>query len=155
MDIRSADPHATMLMVGDVPGGQWMQNSAEDNPRFLASTIGTFLGWRSEAPATSYAEARPLAIDTGEYLFRTRCVGCHTVGQGDLVGPDLAGVTSRRDAAWLARYLAEPDRVLAGGDPTAAALFAAYRGIPMPNLGLDAEDAAALLSYLEANSPGP
>jgi len=25
----------------------------------------------------------------------------------------------------------------------------------MPNLGLDAEDAAALLSYLEANSPGP
>ena len=67
MDIRSTDPHATMLMVGDEPTGQWMQNSAEENPRFLASTIGTFLGWRSDQPATSYADARPLTIDTGEY----------------------------------------------------------------------------------------
>ena len=107
-------------------------------------------GLESDAPATSYAEARPLAIDTGEYLFRTRCVGCHTVGQGDLVGPDLAGVTSRRDGAWLAPYLAQPDQVLAAGAPTAAAVFAAYKGIPMPNLGLNTDDVAALLAYLQA-----
>jgi protein SCO1 len=151
MNIRSADPHATMLMVGDEPAAQWMQNSAEENPRFLASTIGTFLGWRSDQPATSYADARPLTIDTGEYLFRTRCLGCHSIGGGDVVGPDLAGVTNRRDGTWLAHYLAEPDRVLAEGDPTAAALFASYNEIPMPNLGLNTEDVAALLAYLESH----
>ena len=142
----------TVLMLGDEPTGQWMQNSAEDNPRFLASTIETFLGWRSEQPATSYAEAQPLTLDRGGYVFRTRCLGCHTIGKGDVVGPDLAGVTARRDSAWLARYLAEPDRVLAAGDPIAAALFAKYHQIPMPNLKLDSEDVAALLSYLEAQS---
>lgn len=150
MNVRSDDPHATMLMLGDEPTGQWMQNSAEDNPRFLASTIGTFLGWRSDQPAPSYAEAKPLSIDQGGYLFRTRCLGCHSIGQGDLVGPDLAGVTSRRDSAWLARYLAQPDRVLAAGDPTAAALFAQYHQVPMPNLGLNTEDVAALIAYLQA-----
>ncbi len=149
----STDGHGTTLMLGDEPTGQWMRNSAEDNPRFLASTIGTFLGWRSEQPATSYAEARPLALDRGGYVFRTRCFGCHTIGQGDVVGPDLAGVTSRREGAWLARYLAEPDRVLAAGDPIAAALYAKYHQIPMPNLRLDGEDVGALLSYLEAQSP--
>ena len=148
----STDGHGTVLMLGDEPTGQWMQNSAEDNPRFLASTIETFLGWRSEQPATSYAEAQPLTLDRGGYVFRTRCLGCHTIGKGDVVGPDLAGVTARRDSAWLARYLAEPDRVLAGGDPIAAALFAKYHQIPMPNLKLDSEDVAALLSYLEAQS---
>src|SRR5919202_2983541 len=148
MNIRDSDPHATMLMVGDEPSRQWMQNSAEDNPRFLASTIGTFLGWRSDEPARSYAEAQPLALDQGGYLFRTRCLGCHTVGNGDGIGPDLAGVTDRRDRAWLERYLAEPDQVLASGDPIAAALFARYNRVPMPNLALTRDDVADLLAYL-------
>jgi protein SCO1/2 len=155
MDIRSDDPHATMLMVGDEPTRQWMQNSAEDNPQFLASTIGTFLGWRSDEPLRSYAEARPLALDRGGYLFRARCLGCHTVGKGDLVGPDLAGVTTLRDHAWLARYLAEPDQVLAEGDPIALALFAKFNRVPMPNLALSSEDVTDLLSYLEAQSVTP
>src|SRR5207245_229419 len=80
MNRRSDDGHATMLMVGDEPTHQWMQNSAEDNPQFLAATIGKFLGWRSETPAASYAEARPLALDRGGSVFRPRAVGCHTIG---------------------------------------------------------------------------
>ncbi len=66
------------------------------------------------------------------------------------MGPDLAGVTSRRERAWLVRYVAEPDRMLAEGDPTAIALFAKYKNIAMPNLGLGKDDAAAVLSYIEA-----
>ena len=154
-DLTSADGHGTTLMLGDEPTGQWMQNSAEDNPRFLASTISTFLGWRSEEPAPSYAEARPLELDRGGYVFHTRCLGCHTIGGSDLVGPDLAGVTDRRDSAWLARYLTAPDEVLAAGDPIASALYAKYAQIPMPNLTLDSEDVSALLSYLEGHKAAP
>ena len=151
-DQTSQDGHGTQLLLGDEPTGQWMVNSAEDNPRFLAATIGTFFGWRSEQPGPSYAEARPLELDQGGYLFRARCVGCHTIGGGDLVGPDLAGVTDRRDAAWLRQYLAAPDKVLAAGDPIASALYAKYHQIPMPNLGLSSEDVADLLAYLEAHN---
>jgi len=156
-DSANRDAHALNLMIGNEATGQWMRNSAVDNPRFLATTITNFLGrWKDRKPGKSYAEARPLALDKqGEYLFRSRCGACHTVGKGDMVGPDLAGVTTRRDRAWLARYLAEPDRMLAGGDPIAAALFAKYKNVPMPNLSLSEDQITTLLSYLEGQSGAP
>jgi protein SCO1/2 len=57
-------------MVGNEPGGQWMRNSAVDNPQFLAGTIASFLGWRGAYAGKSYAEARPLAASSGERLSR-------------------------------------------------------------------------------------
>jgi protein SCO1/2 len=33
-----------LLMLGNEPTGQWMRNSAVDNPRFLATTITRFMG---------------------------------------------------------------------------------------------------------------
>src|SRR5712691_7736029 len=56
-DSASSDGHRTSLMVGNEPTGQWMRNSAVDNPPFLAATISTFLGYgQGRVPATSYAE---------------------------------------------------------------------------------------------------
>ena len=48
-----------------------------------------------------------------------------------------------------------PDRVRAAGDPIATALYAKYKNIPMPNLRLDRDDVAALLSYLESQGSAP
>jgi len=151
-DAANKDGHTASLMVGDVPGGQWMRNSAVDNPQFLADTIGRFLGWRDMKQGQSYAEARPLVLDKGQYLFQSRCSACHTIGQGDKVGPELLGVTGRRERAWLARYLAEPETMLAEGDPIATALFDKYQTVRMPNLRLGGDDISALLSYLETQS---
>jgi protein SCO1/2 len=148
----SADGHGPTIEIGDEPTGQWTQRSAEDNPRFMASTIRTFFGWPEEAPVPSYADAKPLNITRGEYVFQTRCVGCHTIGKGDLVGPDLAGVTARRDSAWLTRYIYEPDQMLADGDPIASALYAKYRRIRMPNLSLDSDDVQAVIAYVNQSA---
>jgi len=92
--------------------------------------------------------------DKREYLFQSRCGACHTIGNGDKIGPDLAGVRTRRDRAWLMRYLAEPDRMRAEGDPIATALFAKYNKVPMPNLRLSTAEVASLVSYLEAHGAG-
>jgi protein SCO1 len=152
-DAANRDRHLPSLMVGDEPKGQWMRNSAVDNPRFLAATIGNFLGWKSAEPAKSYAEIRePPKVDRGTYLFKTRCAPCHTIGKGNGIGPDLANVTTRRDHRWVTRMIAEPDRMLAEGDPIAVELFARYKDVRMPNLGLDAEDVAVLLAYIEKES---
>lgn len=151
-DAANKDGHTASLMVGDVPGGQWMRNSAVDNPQFLADTIANFLGWRNAKQGKSYAEAHTLSLDQGQYLFQSRCSACHTIGQGDKVGPDLSGVAARRNRAWLARYLAEPEAMLAEGDPIATGLFDKYQTVRMPNLRLGRDDIAALLSYLEAQS---
>lgn len=151
-DAVSKDGHSASLMVGNVPNGLWMRNSAMDNPQFLATTIGNFLGWRDLKADRSYAEARPLAIDKGEFLFQSRCAACHTIGAGDRLGPDLMGVTTRRESGWLARYLAQPEKMLAEGDPIATSLFKKYKQVRMPNLDLGGDDVAALLLYLEARS---
>jgi protein SCO1/2 len=102
----------------------------------------------------SYAEAQPLTVGQGEYLFATRCAACHTLGGGDYVGPDLQGVTAVRDRAWLSRFIKTPDRMLAEKDPTALALMAKYKQLPMPNLSLGDGDVAALIAYLDAQSNG-
>ena len=47
------------------------------------------------------------------FLFQTGCAACHTPGDGDTIGPDVLGVTARRDRAWLTRMIQSmriPDR---------------------------------------------
>lgn len=141
--------HAAYLIVGSAPEGQWTRFSAVDSPRFLAARMGAFLGWRETQPEQSYAEAKPITVPNGQRLFASKCSACHTIGKGDRLGPDLAGVTDRREKAWLARYIAEPDEVLAKGDPVAVALFHKYRKVGMPNLRLGSSDVADLIAFLE------
>lgn len=155
-DLANRDGHTASLMVGNEPAGQWMRNSAVDNPRFLVVKIGDIAGWQEQKPGKSYAAIAKLPVpNRAQYLFASRCGACHAIGQGDKVGPDLLGVTTRRDHAWLERYLAEPDKMLAEGDPIATALFDNYKAVRMPNLTLSRDDIAALLSYLEARSSAP
>jgi len=150
-DALTRDGHSASLMIGDVAGGQWMRNSAVDSPRFLATTISNFMGWKNRQPGRSYTEVSGLpTLDTGAYVFQSRCSACHTVGKGDTVGPDLAGVTTRRERSWLVRYLRAPDQMLAEKDPIATALSAQFKNIAMPNLRLSDGEIAILLSFLEA-----
>lgn len=155
-DADDPDGHLSSLMIGNEPTGQWMRQSALDNPRFLTMKLSTFLlGWqnRQEDMGKSYTAAPPIeGLDAGGYLFRSRCSACHTIGKGDALGPDLLGVTSRRDQAWLRRFIKTPDEMLAEQDPIAMDLYARYNAVRMPNLHLGDGDVEALIQYLEAQS---
>ena len=152
-DSVSKDGHASSLMLGRDATGQWMRNSAVDNPRFLATTMAGFFGWEEQiVPTASYTQARPLDINKAQFLFESRCASCHSIGEGDRIGPDLKQVTTRRPIAWLTRYLREPDAVLAEGDPTAVLLFNRYRQVRMPNLRLGEDDVAALIAFFGEKS---
>jgi len=88
-------------------------------------------------PATS----DPTDPDTvqGKLAFESKCLACHSVGQGKKLGPDVAGVTKRRSDAWLTRWLKEPEKMLET-DPDATAMLREYNNLPMPNQSLtDAE----------------
>jgi protein SCO1/2 len=144
------DGHTPMLLVGNEATGQWMRNSALDNPRFLARTIGDWMNsWQNAKPGASYAGASRLAFEAGQYVFSSRCAPCHTIGEGERIGPDLAGVTRTRDRAWLTRYISRPDEMLEAGDPIATALFTQYRQVRMPTLYLADADVAAVIAYLD------
>jgi mono/diheme cytochrome c family protein len=102
------------------------------------------------------AEAAPPAqtVDQGRALFEQKCTACHTIGGGKKVGPDLKGVTARRDQAWLTRWLSAPDKMLAQKDPTATQLLQENNNVPMPNMALSSADVTALLAYLTASDKG-
>ena len=146
-DGANKDGHTASLMIGNVDTGQWMRNSAVDNPQFLAATMLNFLGLNDGKIGPSYAEIKPLVIDPGQYLFQSRCAGCHTLGKGDKVGPDLLGLTGRRERSWVAGYVNDPEKMRKAGDPAALDLMKRFK-IRMPSQGLDREEMGALLKYL-------
>ena len=94
------------------------------------------------------------ATADGETVFKAKCAACHTIGGGRLIGPDLKGVTQRRDASWLSAWIKAPDKVLAAKDPAATQLAAQF-GMPMPNLGLSDADVASLMAYLQSMDGAP
>lgn len=89
-----------------------------------------------------------------ESLFQTNCAACHTISGGDTIGPDLAGVTTRRDRDWLTRWITNPPEMVADGDPIATELLAAFNGVQMPALPISAEDIEALIAYFEEQDGG-
>lgn len=100
----------------------------------------------SLVPADAMAQDR-------EEDFRIRCMSCHTIGGGRLVGPDLRNVTERKDRAWLARFILDPQSVLASGDAYALKLKEEARGVVMANIpGMTMDRALNLLDLIEAES---
>jgi protein SCO1/2 len=146
------DNHSTTLMVGSEQSGQWMKNSATDNPRFVAASVQTFLGWPDLLATKAYAEAGPLQVTNGQFLFNNGCAACHTIGGGDKSGPDLLGVTERRKRDWLERMVLVPDVLLAEGDPVAHELLKKYKGVRMPNLGLARDEVADILAHIDTRT---
>ncbi len=92
--------------------------------------------------------ASAAAGDEGRLLYERQCAACHTIGAGDRIGPDLAGVNERRPREWLLSFVTGPDRMIAAGDPVAVRLYERYNRIVMPNLNLSQEQAGQLLEYL-------
>jgi len=157
-DEESLSDHTLSLLIGNQSTGIWMKRSPMENPYLLSTQIGSWLhNWKdAPEPGHDYKDAPKLrSISRGENLFRTRCATCHVIGPDDGIirqGPNLTGVMERRDRDWLARWLAEPDKMLAEKDPIALELFAANRNLPMPNMRLNEIEVEALLAFMEEES---
>ncbi len=87
------------------------------------------------------------AQTSGQASFEQKCSVCHTLSADRLVGPGLAGVTTRRDRAWIKRFIMRPDQMIASGDSTATALVDEYM-VVMPNLAITDGEAEALIVFL-------
>lgn len=88
----------------------------------------------------------------GKALFEQICTACHTVGQGDRIGPDLHGVTELRSREWLLGFIAAPDQAIAARDPVVVSLMKQFNQVPMPNFGLTPTQVQDVVAYLEAAS---
>jgi mono/diheme cytochrome c family protein len=87
-------------------------------------------------------------------IFEKRCTGCHTYGKGVKVGPDLKGVTERRDRGWLLKFIRSSSSVIQSGDPTAVTLFRQYKKERMPDwTDFTPQQIGAILDYFAADGP--
>lgn len=118
----------------------------------LTLVVGSVLAFvttaRAETPAGTVAQA----AEDGKAIFDAKCAGCHTIGGGDRVGPDLQDVTVRREPGWVKDFISDPEKMLAS-DPVAQQLLNEFNNLRMPNLGLTPEQADALVLFL--GDPGP
>jgi nitrite reductase (NO-forming) len=83
--------------------------------------------------------------------FESKCVACHAIAgcEGKKIGPDLLGVTQRRDEQWITRFLKSPEQMFAT-DPAAKALLGKYK-VPMPNQNLSDAEIRGYLKYFRFN----
>ncbi len=163
---RLINDHKSEILLGNDRTRHWARDSIFSDLVLLANTVRAMdHEWSArEAPISGATTTQQVAarhagkagLDVpGQALFTKTCASCHTIGRGDRVGPDLAGVLARRDRAWLARYIAEPDKMRAGNDQTALALAQKYRAVRMPNLGMSETDVDDLLAFLSAQPTAP
>lgn len=146
--------HNVNMIIGNQATGRWMKRSPFENAYVLADQIGNWLdGWKRPPQWESYLDAPKLRdVPLGEQLYRTRCASCHSLEGQDrpgALGPDLFGVTKRREMNWILNWLKAPDQMLNKKDPIAMGLFEKYNKLPMPNLRLNKEECLAIVDYLE------
>ena len=149
--------HNVNMIIGNQATGRWMKRSPFENPHVLADQIGNWLtGWKAAPKGDSYANAPKLRNMTrGEQIYRTRCVSCHSLTGHELagaLGPDLLGVTQKRDRQWLLDWLKAPDQMLKKKDPIAMALYKQYNNLAMPNMRLNQQEAVDLIDYMDVKS---
>lgn len=90
--------------------------------------------------------------ENGKKLFSGRCASCHAVDK-KVVGPALAGIETRRDEAWLIKWIRNSSEVIKSGDAYAVKLFNEYNKSVMtafPDLSDD--DIRDILAYIKEAS---
>ncbi|VAW51433.1 Cytochrome oxidase biogenesis protein Sco1/SenC/PrrC, thiol-disulfide reductase involved in Cu(I) insertion into CoxII Cu(A) center [hydrothermal vent metagenome] len=146
--------HNISLIMGNQKTGQWMKRSPYEASQVLSTMLGDWLfNWKhtdNEVVNSDYKNAAGISTySDGDYIFRTRCLTCHTIGGGDGIGPDLQGVTAKRDPKWLIRWISKPNEMIKEKDPIIMEMLPKFNNIMMPNLKIHEEDAQKIIDYIK------
>ncbi|MCP4521265.1 MAG: c-type cytochrome [Cytophagales bacterium] len=114
---------------------------------FFALFLGVFSASAQEIPSDE------AAIKAGEALFKANCKACHAMDK-KLVGPALAGVTERRETAWLLKWINNAPALYESGDEIAVQLVNDHGGNLMSAFPtLKEEQILTFLAYAKAWKP--
>ena len=155
---KSLSDHRNDVLLGNDATGEWGRDSIFSDAEHLAHNILRMDPREREAPTAKIAGTstngapRTLGDVPGRALFVKACSACHRVGDGDHIGPDLAGMTQRRSRDWLIRFIVSPSKMIESGDPTALELLTRFRGLRMPELGLTETDAEDVITFVETGA---
>ena len=95
----------------------------------------------------------------GESYFKQNCTSCHSIGEGDKIGPDLAEVSKRRSIDWLVKFVNYPEGMIFGdeeeegyekADPIAKKVYELYKPTIMPEQELSKNEIEQVLNYIDS-----
>jgi len=134
---------AALAVVSVVLVAAWLGIRATEGRR-LSRELATWTGTPLPAPGDP---VDPELASLGASAFERHCAACHAVTGEPKLGPNLAGVTLRREAAWIRAMILRPDS-MTKADSVAAALKARY-GVQMRVVGkVDGTGARAVIEFL-------
>jgi cytochrome oxidase Cu insertion factor (SCO1/SenC/PrrC family)/mono/diheme cytochrome c family protein len=154
---RGLSSHRNEIVIGNGKTGAWTRNSVFSDLEEVIRDVRSMDAAWADRPRPAHENhgvehVHEMANTPGEILFKKACAACHTIGGGDKVGPDLRGVTERREEAWLKRFISNPPQLRASGDPGLQALMQRFPAVRMPLLGLGEVDAGDALEYIRKRS---
>ncbi len=125
-------------------------NLSDDRRWIIPAILGSMLVFIASLAGCSQ-RYNAAALD-GQSIFASNCSACHTIGGGNLAGPDLKGATEQQSQQWLLDFISNPDGVITAGDPTANNLLREFNYVVMPNMGLTTDQILAVIGYIQAES---
>jgi cytochrome c len=137
-----------LLVSGPGCGGKSENSQAEKPAAAAQPSAGATSSQNQGVWPVSQVDVSTFTEDMateGARIFESKCTACHKLAER-YVGPALAGVTERREPAWIMNMILGPDKMVQQ-DPTAKQLLAEYLA-PMTNQNLTEPQARAVLAYL-------
>ncbi|MBI2279335.1 MAG: cytochrome c [Bacteroidetes bacterium] len=95
------------------------------------------------------ADVNTAMATEGEAIFTAKCTACHKIGKR-YIGPDLAGVTTRRTPEWIMNMILNPVEMVEKNE-IAKKLLAEYNA-PMANQNLTEEEARKVLEFFRTKN---
>jgi cytochrome c oxidase subunit 2 len=92
---------------------------SSDDVRQIAAYLLELKPVAADAVMEPAGDSGGTAIERGAATFAGNCSGCHSTGADPVVGPGLAGVSSRGDDAYIRQSIVEPGAVIVDGFPPA------------------------------------
>lgn len=104
---------------------------------FLLNFLGTGL-------LSTYAQAGPAD------LYDEFCADCHSIGEGDMKGPDLLGVERKYNEDWLIKFIRSAKTMISSGDQKSVNIWEKYNKKKMPDTKLSETEIISLIDYIRS-----
>jgi len=107
------------------------------------------LGFLTMLSVSGNSMAADLAV--GKKIFEQSCAYCHKTGYDEKFGPGLAGISERRDAEWLDKFLTNPAEMIKTDEYAQTLRESNKYGLTMPALPemQDANKRRDVIEYLK------
>lgn len=101
---------------------------------------------------SSLVPASAQDVANGKSLFEGNCVSCHAIHEKS-IGPALKDVTTRRQEAWLLKWIRNSSALIKSGDPIAVKLFEENNKVAMNSFeNFSDDDIKDVLAYITEES---